>query len=901
MSVRGLAQGALGRSADASREAQAAAARSLAERLREMAPTLAILLIVLLAVSDSVDRADWVAEMPDLRLLAVLALAVAAFLAPARVHWAPVIAGGMLIGAIIVLWQVLTVESIGGQPLFFDRFEDLWFRLEDWFRQAFSAGIATDNLPFVLFVVAAVWAAAFWGSFAMLRWRHPWLLLLLLGAILAVNVSFQRRDQWDANLAVFVGGAALLVAQAHLLRRRKRWQANGSAIPRSLTRNALLVTALLVAVLLGASRAVPHPNEVALSSLWDDVTEPFRGLNDDFARLFGGIDSKSGGGIHSFGDGFALLGDISPGDSIVARVESREPGLLRGAAYDVYTTRGWLQRGIGESRVPADGESLGAGDGEAPAEAPAYQERREVTVGVSAARSPRAYFTLGQPLDVDREASVAQTSEVQVRVGVSDPTGEGVPAVLSAAVGAIQEAQRAGPLSDEEAIALLPEQYAVERVQRGLHGITAITVTSGPPEPDILAFRAEEAVRAGTRYETRGSVSEASEEQLQAAGSDYPFWVLDRNLQLPSDLSDEDLARIRALARAVSAAAETPYEVAEVLERYLCCTVRLDADGVPALDSSGEPQVLYRFNPDIPLPPALTDAVSWFLFDAQERASNPQGGYYDYHYPLGGYYDYHASALAVMLRSLEIPARISTGYVLNDEDYDIRTGAYIVRGRHAYTWVEVFFPEYGWVDFDPTPTATGQAFADIRGERIAEQRRVALESDIFEPEGEPRFGAFASLIDDPDLLDALLAEQIAERSGGGGGMPLAVWIGLLAGLGGVVVAGVSGRLAWEWSLRGLSPAERAWASLQLFSRWAGFGSDPSRTPGEYAATVGKALGRPVEARLLADSYVGVRYGRRSLNRVDVARLRLAWRTLRQLLLRRIVRSLVRLRFIRARR
>ena len=53
-----------------------------------------------------------------------------------------------------------------------------------------------------------------------------------------------------------------------------------------------------------------------------------------------------------------------------------------------------------------------------------------------------------------------------------------------------------------------------------------------------------------------------------------------------------------------------------------------------------------------------------------------------------------------MLRSLGVPARIATGYVPSERD-EI-AGVWISRARDAHAWVEVWFPSYGWVSFDPT-------------------------------------------------------------------------------------------------------------------------------------------------------------------------------------------------------
>ena len=62
--------------------------------------------------------------------------------------------------------------------------------------------------------------------------------------------------------------------------------------------------------------------------------------------------------------------------------------------------------------------------------------------------------------------------------------------------------------------------------------------------------------------------------------------------------------------------------------------------------------------------------------------------------------------MAVMLRTLHIPARVVNGFV-SDEFNDL-TGNYVVRARNAHAWVEAYFPGYGWITFDPTPdSATG--------------------------------------------------------------------------------------------------------------------------------------------------------------------------------------------------
>jgi protein-glutamine gamma-glutamyltransferase len=68
-----------------------------------------------------------------------------------------------------------------------------------------------------------------------------------------------------------------------------------------------------------------------------------------------------------------------------------------------------------------------------------------------------------------------------------------------------------------------------------------------------------------------------------------------------------------------------------------------------------------------------------------------------------GHCEYFASAMAVMLRSLGIPARIANGF--QSGTFNPVSGMYVVRASDAHSWVEAYDPVEGWVTFDPTPSA----------------------------------------------------------------------------------------------------------------------------------------------------------------------------------------------------
>jgi protein-glutamine gamma-glutamyltransferase len=136
---------------------------------------------------------------------------------------------------------------------------------------------------------------------------------------------------------------------------------------------------------------------------------------------------------------------------------------------------------------------------------------------------------------------------------------------------------------------------------------------------------------------------------------------LERYLQLPV------LApAIRVLARQVAGTSHGPAEIASRVETYLRTQFRytLDIERVSELDPLQEFLLVRR----------------------------------------AGHCEYFAAAMAVMLRSLGVPARVVNGFQRGE--WNPYGQYYIVRYYDAHSWVEVYTPDGGWVTFDPTPRAT---------------------------------------------------------------------------------------------------------------------------------------------------------------------------------------------------
>jgi transglutaminase-like putative cysteine protease len=159
-------------------------------------------------------------------------------------------------------------------------------------------------------------------------------------------------------------------------------------------------------------------------------------------------------------------------------------------------------------------------------------------------------------------------------------------------------------------------------------------------------------------YRVDSLVTVASEAQLRAAGSGYPAWVQDRYLALPEGLP----GRVLSKARDLTATEPTPYDRARAIEAYLRT---------------------FPYTLDLPGPPTGRDVVDYFLFDLQQ-----------------GYCDYYATSMVVLARAAGLPARLVVGYASGT--YDAARGVYVVTEADAHSWPEIYFPGYGWVEFEPT-------------------------------------------------------------------------------------------------------------------------------------------------------------------------------------------------------
>ena len=168
--------------------------------------------------------------------------------------------------------------------------------------------------------------------------------------------------------------------------------------------------------------------------------------------------------------------------------------------------------------------------------------------------------------------------------------------------------------------------------------------------------------QAAGEYTVTSLVSVADKQTLRRAPATYPDYIKQKYLQLPSTMPQ----RVKDLAHKLLDNIPNAYDRAEVLETYL----------------RSPP---YQYSPQVKATPPGRDPVDYFLFDLKQD-----------------FCEYFASAMVVMLREVGVPARLVEGF--STGSFDAATLEYVVREQDAHAWVEVYVPQYGWIEFEPTPS-----------------------------------------------------------------------------------------------------------------------------------------------------------------------------------------------------
>jgi transglutaminase-like putative cysteine protease len=387
----------------------------------------------------------------------------------------------------------------------------------------------------------------------------------------------------------------------------------------------------------------------------------------------------------------------------------------------------------------------------------------------------------------------------------------------------------------------------------------------------------------------------ANTAQLLRSGNQYPDWVTSRYLQLPADFPDD----IVQLTQSLTLGFTSPYEKALAVHDYLAT--------IP-------------YSLDYEAPPPDTDGVEYFLFSSRT-----------------GDCTYFASAMAVMLRAVGVPDRLSSGYIGGSWNAD--KGSYAIRGSDGHAWPEIYYPGFGWIPFEATPgfatsgfygspTAVSPGLSDDTifealadsNQALAVDQAVEMspgptsvseapvseagpispgdsqtdpEADISVPEENGDTTPISS--DQTDLTNGYGADTAAPTGNGINPIPNAsnesFRIGsMLLALAFVICLGI-----WQLNLRrkplsARLDAHAVYTRLCFLTSLAGLGPQAQKTALEYSDKLTGAM--PAQAQAInhiVAGYVIARYSRKKvLDKTDLDRMWVSWRSVRRALLRRIL-------------
>jgi transglutaminase-like putative cysteine protease len=353
-------------------------------------------------------------------------------------------------------------------------------------------------------------------------------------------------------------------------------------------------------------------------------------------------------------------------------------------------------------------------------------------------------------------------------------------------------------------------------------------------------------------YHATVEYSTATQDELESAGTTYPDWLrgymaLPERGYRPAAVLD----RVHQLALQIvgGTGARSPYDMAAAIEAYL---------------RNGQN---FTYSLDARTPPG-DDPIDYFLFTSHK-----------------GYCEFFATAMGDMLRSLGVPVRLVNGF--GPGTFDAQYQSFVVRGEDAHTWVEVYFPKYGWIPFEPTADPSNASYQPItRGQTGSNPCLTDNGCDL-------------SAIGTGGVIGGALPSDGAnrgERNLGGDTSTIAGGIHVgsldataLTRIAGTVIALVL--LLLVVALRYLRPRTvmSVWKRTLTLARLAGAQGRPGETPLELGRRLRRTFPETAEPMsILANGFVVAAYAPPEEASTSRGSIMEAWSALRPMLLRRVL-------------
>ncbi|MFZ0546203.1 MAG: transglutaminase domain-containing protein [Candidatus Promineifilaceae bacterium] len=369
-----------------------------------------------------------------------------------------------------------------------------------------------------------------------------------------------------------------------------------------------------------------------------------------------------------------------------------------------------------------------------------------------------------------------------------------------------------------------------------------VTESGKGESEEISSIQSRFVMRQGDRYQVISSISLADATSLRNAPQTYPDWIMEKYLQMPDTITPETIA----LAEELTAGLTNPFDKAIAIRDWLRTNI--------------------KYNDQIQAPPDGVEPIDYVLFEGKEA-----------------YCNYYASSMAIMLRSQGIPARFVGGYAQGD--WDEASSSYRVRSSNSHSWTEVFFPGYGWIQFEPTaalPAGDRPESSGNPGDAFASPSIADEDRPLFQELG-------AEDQNDLESQGSLVGEESLNDGVGEGTLNPIMIIRIVVA---VVILGLAAAvvlIAGQMNKRVESNVEKSYGRLESWAPWLGVLIRPVHTPYERAALMASAAPEGKEPlRNFAHQFVRQRFSPDKSADTDFNPIS-EWKLLRPTLIRQIFR------------
>lgn len=754
--------------------------------------------------------------------------------------------------------------SMAESDTFFLRTQEVTNRISDWIAAVKGEDATTDTLPLAMTIIFITWITAYFTSWGLFKYGNLWASIIPVGTLIVLNLTYLPDSFW-VHLLPFIIFSLLLIlhltniAQSDVVRSMgisniKRFKVFSYL-------NGFMIAVLVVVTMwtFPITKSTPDP----LEWVFQPFDRAFYDFQDELYRIFAAVPSHKPTSIRFFGSILPLVRPIPVDEDAVLFSNAKIPLYWSALAYDKYTSKAWKFEDTESKPVVSESQQLSLEDEEG-ISGVAYQVEMHVD-------SPYV-LSSGEVVDLDIDADHNFLPGATFNIDLDDRDSiNKLPDDLKTLASGILEIR-----SDKEEVASLlldqdifvneikktiaasdgviasseksvvfdididSPEYSTELIKsvKNVGTIKEIDLVRKPLEGSSVFIDPSERFGKGDKYSIVAQFNHSTEEELRNASGIYPPSITERYLQLPESLP----IRVRRLALDITEGYGNNYDKAVAIETY-----------IRSLEYSLESQSISH----------NVDTVDYFLFDSKQGSS-----------------DYFSSAMAIMLRTQDIPTRLVLGFGPGTADMD-RKG-FLVRDKDNHSWPEIYFPSIGWVPFEPTP------IYETRPRGIPESPFAynVVMPDIGE-EGDNTIESGAMLDQSGESLER--DDFGGPESGGEGPPPIPVrFFGTPLGLGGlafilVLFAHFVGvRQYWVHQFgNGGSDALTFYAKLRKIVKFLGFPVLESRTALELSRDLNSVMpGQREELDLITDTFVREKYGKAVSSPLERLNLVSAWKRIK---------------------